>query len=179
MAIRIDPSTVTQFGSGLHRPEGVAAAREGGVIWAADNRGGCARITPDGQVTLIGQLGGVPNGICLDTEGHLIVANIGTSDVQRLAPDGTHTVLATHADGRALTTPNFPYLDRQGRIWVTQSTDARPNRQAVFDPRPDGALAVIEHGRARLAATDLYFANGVTVLRQKRVRVAWRPFVPL
>lgn len=160
--MQLDLSAVTQFSHDLHRPEGAMVAKDR-TIWAADSRGGCTRITPDGQPTLVGNLGGMPNGICLDTEGNVIVANIGSGQVQCLRPDGSHIVLATHADGHALTAPNFPYLDRQGRIWVSHSTDTEPRRSALFEPRPDGAIAVIENGQARLAATEVYFANGLTL----------------
>ena len=141
-------SDITQFSHDLHRPEGAMVTRDG-IVWAADERGGCARITADGEHTLVGELGGMPNGICIDTNGDVIVANIGNGQVQRLRPDGSHEVLATHADGRALKAPNFPYVDSKGRIWVSHSTDAEPRRPAIWEPRPDGAIAVIENGRAR------------------------------
>ena len=155
-------SDITQFSHDLHRPEGAMVARDG-TVWAADERGGCARITPDGEHTLVGDLQGMPNGICIDTNGDIIVANIGNGQLQRLHPDGRHEVLATHADGRALKAPNFPYVDSKGRIWVSHSTDAEPRRPAIWEPRPDGAIAVIEGGQARLAATEVYFANGFTM----------------
>ena len=78
-------SDITQFSHDLHRPEGAMAARDG-TVWAADERGGCARITPDGEHTLVGDLGGMPNGICIDKNGDIIVANIGNGQVQRLHP---------------------------------------------------------------------------------------------
>lgn len=160
--MQLAPSDISQFSHDLHRPEGAMVARDG-TVWAADERGGCARIAPDGEHTLVGDLGGMPNGICLDTNGDVIVANIGNGQVQRLHPDGRHEVLATHADGRALKAPNFPYVDSKGRIWVSHSTDAEPRRPAIWEPRPDGAIAVIEDGNVRLAATEVYFANGFTL----------------
>lgn len=160
--MQLSLSDITQFSHDLHRPEGAMVARDG-IVWAADERGGCARITPDGEHTLVGELRGMPNGICLDPNGDIIVANIGNGQVQRLHPDGSHEVLATHADGRALKAPNFPFVDSKGRIWVSHSTDAEPRRPAIWEPRPDGAIAVIEDGQARLAATEVYFANGFTL----------------
>ena len=45
-----------------------------GTIWAADGRGACTRIAADGsREERIGNLGGQPNGICLDAEGRIIV----------------------------------------------------------------------------------------------------------
>ena len=131
--MQLSLSDITQFSHDLHRPEGAMATRDG-IVWAADERGGCARIMPDGEHALVGDLGGMPNGICIDTNGDIIVANIGNGQVQRLHPDGSHEVLATHADGRALKAPNFPYVDSKGRIWVSHSTDAEPRRPAVTLP---------------------------------------------
>lgn len=161
-SIQLALSAVTQFSRALQRPEGAMVARDG-TVWAADSRGGCTRITPDGEATLVGNVGGMPNGICLDTQGNVIIANIGNGQVQRLHPDGSHTVLAVQAGTRVLKAPNFPYLDRQGRLWVSHSTDTEPRRQALWEARPDGAVAVIEGGQARLVAADVYFANGLTL----------------
>jgi hypothetical protein len=91
-------------------------ARDGSV-WAADGRGACTRIAPDGaREERVGELGGEPNGICFDADGSVIVANLGGS-VQRLDPrTGRHAVLARSAGDVATTTPNFPFVDRRGRI---------------------------------------------------------------
>ena len=73
-------SDITQFSHDPDRPEGAMAARDG-TVWAANERGGCARITPDGEHTLVGDLQGIPNGICIDTNGDIIVANIGNGQL--------------------------------------------------------------------------------------------------
>lgn len=158
---KMDISEIKTLGSGLARPEGVMAEPGGGLV-AADARGCCAKISPDGQTQFYGNVGGVPNGICLDKQGNCIIANIGNGQVQCLAADGTHTVLFDKADGRAMPTPNFPFLDLQGRLWVSNST-AGDLEQSLRQPAPDGCVVVYENNRARIAAEGLYFANGVAV----------------
>ncbi|MFA7178229.1 MAG: hypothetical protein WC114_13345, partial [Smithellaceae bacterium] len=81
--MKIDLRQIQSLGSGLTRPEGVMALDDGGVR-TADAHGRCARIDPDGRTTFFGQLGGLPNGICIDTDGNCIVANIGNGEVQSL-----------------------------------------------------------------------------------------------
>ncbi len=154
-------SEVKTAGSGLARPEGVMALTDGTLL-AADARGCCARIAPEGETRLYGDVGGVPNGICVDAHGNCIIANIGNGRVQSLAPDGSHTVLFTEAEGRRIRTPNFPFIDTRGRLWVSDST-AGDLEGALRQPAPDGCMVLFSENRAQIAAEGLYFANGVAV----------------
>lgn len=158
---KMELSRIKTIGKGLARPEGVMAAADGTVV-TADARGCCASIRPDGETDFYGDVGGVPNGICLDADGNCIIANIGNGQVQSLAPDGNHKVLFTEADGRPVPTPNFPFMDLQGRLWVSNST-AGDLEGALRQPVPDGCVVLYENNRAVIAADGLYFANGVAV----------------
>ena len=44
----IDKASIRYVGEGLQRPECILAEPDG-TLWAADARGGVARLTPDGQ----------------------------------------------------------------------------------------------------------------------------------
>jgi len=154
---------IQTIGGGLTRPEGVMAEDDGSVL-TADGYGRCARIDPSGGTSFFGNLGGVPNGICVDPEGNCIVANIGNGEVQSLSPAGGHTVLMTEAQGRPMPTPNFPFLDFAGRLWVSNSTDNPDVDAALQSPAPDGCLVMIAKGeKPRIVADGIYFANGVAV----------------
>lgn len=163
----MDISKVKKIGSGVLRPEGVMAFDDGS-LYTADARGQCARIDTEGRVSFFGDLGGVPNGICIDTKGRCIVANIGNGQVQALSPDGRHAVLLTTAQGRRMRAPNFPYVDSRGRLWVSNSTEKENVDDALWRPEPDGCVVLIENGEARIAADGLYFANGLTLDREER-----------
>ena len=158
----MNPVEIRHIGQGLIRPEGVMCGSDG-TVYAADARGMIARITPDGQTRFYGDLGGVPNGICLDREGNCIIADIGGGKVQRLKPDGEHETLFTHAEGRKATTPNFPLLDSRNRLWVSNSTAREDVDDALRRPGPDGSIIIFENGRARTAAEGIWFANGLAV----------------
>jgi gluconolactonase len=160
--MRIGVDQVGTIGRGLTRPEGVMATDDGGLI-AADGLGRCARIERDGHTAFFGSLGGMPNGICIDGDGNCIVANIGNGELQSVRPDGRHAVLMSEAEGRRMYTPNFPYLDLQGRIWVSNSTN-RPDMEAALHAAiPDGSLVLIDGGEPRIVADGICFANGVAV----------------
>jgi sugar lactone lactonase YvrE len=79
--MRLDIGNVKTIGSGLVRPEGVMALNDGTLV-TADARGGCNRIRSDGRTEFFGDLGGAPNGICIDTDGNVIVANIGNGQLR-------------------------------------------------------------------------------------------------
>ncbi|MFO7963302.1 MAG: SMP-30/gluconolactonase/LRE family protein [Desulfobacterales bacterium] len=158
----IDLSEIKMTGTGIVRPEGVMALDDG-RLFTADGRGRCARIDAAGETSFFGELGGVPNGICIDTDGNCIVANIGNGQVQALEPGGGHTVLFTEADGRKMPAPNFPYMDFKGRLWVSNSTANSDIDAALRNPSPDGCVVIMEKGEARVAADGIYFSNGVTL----------------
>ncbi len=169
---KIDLDRVKTIGSGLMRPEGVMASDDG-TVYTADMRGRCSRISRDGATSFFGSLGGVPNGICLDRAGNCIVANIGNGQVQSLAPDGSHVVLMTEAGGRKMPSPNFPLLDSQGRLWVSNSTALSDVDSALKGAIPDGSLVLIEDGLARIVAEGICFANGIALdAEEKYIYVA-------
>lgn len=160
--MRIEVSQVGTIGRSLTRPEGVMAMDDGGLT-AADGLGRCTRIGPDGRASFFGELGGMPNGICIDGDGICIVANIGNGELQSVRPDGRHTVLMTEAEGRRMYTPNFPCLDLQGRLWVSNSTNRPDIDAALHAAIPDGSLVLIDGGEPRIVAGGICFANGVAV----------------
>jgi sugar lactone lactonase YvrE len=162
----MDISEVKTIGRGLIRPEGVMALDDGS-LYAADARGHCTHIHPDGRTEFFGDLGGVPNGICLEPQGRCIVANLGNGQVQALLRDGRHEVLLTHAQGRRMRAPNFPFMDSQGRLWVSNSTEIEDIESTLRKPRPDGSVVLIHGGQARIVADGICFANGLTLDREE------------
>ena len=160
--MKVDHNEIRIIGTGIVRPEGVMVQKDGTVL-AADARGRIAMISPDGKTSFYGHLGGTPNGICLDGEGNCIIANIGNGQCQSLGRDGTHTVLMTEAEGKRMPTPNFPFVDSKGRLWVSNSSYRADLEDAIRNPAPDGCLVLMEKGCARIVAEDICFANGVAV----------------
>jgi sugar lactone lactonase YvrE len=165
-AIMIDITAVRTVGQGIVRPEGVMSLDDGS-LYAADGRGQCAKIDPEGRVLFFGDVGGVPNGICIDTHGNCIIANIGNGQVQSLAPDGSHEVLLTEAEGKKMPAPNFPYIDSKERLWVSNSTEKEDINAALQNPRPDGCVVMLEKGRAKIMTEGIFFANGLTLDREE------------
>lgn len=162
----IDITKVKTIGSGIIRPEGVMTLDDGSLV-TADGRGQCAKIDPNGMTAFFGDVGGVPNGICIDTKGNCIIANIGNGQVQSLSPNGMHEILMTEAEGKNMPAPNFPYIDFRGRLWVSNSTAREDLDSSLQNPLPDGCVVMIENGQARIMAEGISFANGLTLDKQE------------
>jgi gluconolactonase len=160
--MKINLSRVKTIGSGLIRPEGVMALDDGS-LYTADARGRCAHIEKNGRTAFIGNLGGTPNGICIDKKGNCVVANIGNGEVQSLFPDGRHEVLMTEVEGKKMSSPNFPFIDFKDRLWVSNSTSLPNIEEALQAPVPDGCMVLISSGKPRIVAEGICFANGVAL----------------
>ena len=160
--MKIDLSRVKTIGSGLLRPEGVMALDDGS-IYTADGRGRCSHIKKNGRTSFIGSLGGMPNGICIDRKGNCIIANIGNGEVQSLSPDGRHVVLMTEAEGKRMSSPNFPFFDSRDRLWVSNSTSLPNIEDALQAPVPDGCIVLIANGKPKVVTEGICFANGVAL----------------
>ena len=138
-------------------------AADDGTVYASDGRGCCSRTPRGGETVFFGDLGGVPNGICLDRQGNCLVANIGSGRLQSLSPQGEPKILMTEAGGKRMYTPNFPFIDSQDRIWVSNSTAHEDLNAALQRVIPDGSIVLIQGAKPRIVAEGICFANGLTL----------------
>ncbi len=145
-------------GTALCQPESVLAEPDG-ALWVADKRGAVTRIAPDGSQTLLGSIGGEPNGLALDRQGRLLVANLADGCLYRLQPDGRHEVLLRELDGQPLGAVNFPLFDSQDRLWLSVTSRRTPWFLAAADPQPDGYIVLLDAHGARIVADGFYATN--------------------
>ncbi len=156
-------SELTVLAEGLRFPEGPIAMADGSVIFVEIARGTLSRVR-DGQVEVVANLGGGPNGAAIGPDGHCYVCNNGgfrwTEANGLLIPgeepesyaggriekvnldSGEIEVLYTHCGGQPLRGPNDLVFDRQGGFWFTDHGKTRPrdrDRTGVFYARPDGS----------------------------------------
>lgn len=158
---------LTRTGAGLSRPECIVAEPDG-TLWTADSRGGVMRIGPDGAESLVGSIGGLPNGIAIDRDGSFLLADLDGERLVRLQRNGRAEVVLDAIDGRALGSLNFVLVDGRGRYWLTISTQSSPRRPAAFEPAYDGYILLIDAGEARIVADGLCFPNEVRLGRDGR-----------
>lgn len=148
------------YGAGLTRPECVRADHEG--VWASDDRGGIARVTPSGVAELRGEGIFEPNGYSRTPDGTFIVAGLKDNKVFRIDPSGKVSVILDAFQGKPLGCVNTAWVDALGRIWVSMMTRRERWYDALNTP-PDGYVLLIDKGQARIVADGLHLTNEVKV----------------
>ena len=160
-------------------PEGPVALPDGSVLVVEIAAGRLTRVLPSGELKIVAQVGGGPNGAAIGPDGHCYVCNNGgfkwrTDDgftrpigeaadykggsIQRVnLATGEVETLYTHCDGVALHGPNDIVFDAQGGFWFTDFGKKFADRLmlgAVYYARTDGAFI-------RRAAFPALTPNGI------------------
>lgn len=165
---------------GLLFPEGPVAMPNGDVLICQLAGGNVVRVSADGSVGVVADLGGGPNGAAIGPDGRLYVVNAGGMDwtfvdghpvssnrpsadyksgsVQAIDLNtGAVELLLTSAEERPLSAPNDIVFDREGGFYFTDIGKPRgAERESgwLFYARPGDQ-------RAQVAAGPLITPNGV------------------
>ncbi|EHJ62411.1 SMP-30/gluconolactonase/LRE family protein [Novosphingobium pentaromativorans] len=149
----------------LKFPEGPIAMADGSVILVEINTQRLTRVLPDGNLQVIAELGGGPNGAAIGPDGAVYVVNNGgfgwvelpdgklathgtasdyrTGSVQRVdLHSGKVDVLYESCEGRQLRGPNDIVFDAQGGFYFTdmgKSDGERMDIGAIYYGLPDGS----------------------------------------
>lgn len=170
-----------QMTEGLLFPEGPIAMADGSVLVVEIARGTLSRVSERGEVDVVAETGGGPNGAAIGPDGHCYVCNngglrfaesggllipVGGADdyqggsIQRVHLDtGEVETLYTHCGDIPLRGPNDIVFDSAGGFWFTdlgRSSDGREDLAAVYYALPDGS-------RIERALFPLHHANGVAL----------------
>lgn len=170
---------ITEIASGLRFPEGPIALADGSVLVVEIARGTLSRVTPNGKIEVIADLGGGPNGAAIGPDGACYVCNNGGFEwheeagtvmpggpaldyaggsIQRVdLATGRAETLYTECDGLRLRGPNDLVFDRHGGFYFTDFGKVRTrdmDRSSVYYARADGSLI-------REVVAPLHMANGV------------------
>lgn len=160
---RIDLDEVRHVGENLSRPECVLAERDG-TLWVSDNRGAFTRISPDGRQTLLGDMGGKPNGMAMGKDGCIYMANIAHRKFYRVHRDGRHEVFLDAIDGVPVGAANFVLRGPDERLWLSVSTRIEAHLEALERDVPDGYVMRIDNsGQPKIVVDGLLFTNEVRV----------------
>ncbi len=150
---------------GLQFPEGPIAMADGAIVLVEIERRTLSRVTPDGRVEVLAELGGGPNGAAIGPDGAVYVTNNGGSFqfhkvdglnipgatppehaggyIQRVdLKSGKAEILYREAQGRRLNGPNDLVFDRQGGFWFTDHGTSGPDGRThggLFYARADGS----------------------------------------
>jgi gluconolactonase len=165
--------------TGLGFPEGPIAMPDGSVLFV-EIAGGCLkRWSPNGEVKVVAELGGGPNGAAIGPDGHCYICNNGGfswrtdagfqrptgeaadykgGSIQRVnLTTGKIETLYTHCENIPLHGPNDIVFDNQGGFWFTDYGKKFHDRLmwgAIYYARTDGSFI-------RRAAFPLLTPNGI------------------
>ena len=170
---------ITEITSGLQFPEGPIAMADGSIVLVEIQRGTLSRVTPSGDIEVIAEMGGGPNGAAIGPDGKCYVCNNGGFEwhdrngltipgeqpadysggrIERVdLATGKVEVLYTECDGHPLRGPNDIVFDAQGGFWFTDHGKNRPrdkDRTGVY-------YASIDGGHIEEAIFPLEAPNGI------------------
>ena len=151
--------------TGLKFPEGPIALPDGSVLVVEIARGTLSRVTQDGDVEVVAEPGGGPNGAAIGPDGKCYVCNNGgfewterrgriypgdqatdyrTGRIERIDLDtGAVEVLYESAGDIPLRGPNDIVFDASGGFWFTDHGKTRVrerDRTGVFYAKADGSF---------------------------------------
>lgn len=148
---------VRVLAEGLAFPEGPVVLDDGSVAIVQMRGGVVSRVTADGTLSTLGEVGGEPNGAATGPDGALYLCNRGTHGgpgkpacIQRLdIVRGTTEDLYTECDGEPFVSPNDLVFDAAGGFWFTDLGGG-----ALYYAAPDGS-------RVERMITEAVTPNGV------------------
>jgi gluconolactonase len=176
---------VRELASGLQFPEGPVAMPDGSVLVVEIKRGTLSRVTAEGKVEVVADLGGGPNGAAIGPDGAAYICNDGGFVWSELAgatipmdletgiteppnfeggwiervdlDSGAVTRLYSECDGHRFRSPNDIVFDATGGFWFTDL-----GKQRARDVDRGGLYYAWPDGsRVIEAAYPLWGANGV------------------
>ena len=156
---------VTVVATGLRFPEGPVALPDGSVLLAEIARGTVSRVLPDGEVGVVAETGGGPNGLALGPDGRCYVCNNGGFEWREAAGQPVPGLQGEDYEGgrieavdldtgeievlyresnraRPLRGPNDVVFDAHGGFWFTDLGKVRRNdmdRGFVYYAKADGS----------------------------------------
>ncbi|MCA8905704.1 MAG: SMP-30/gluconolactonase/LRE family protein [Hyphomonas sp.] len=149
---------------GLQFPEGPVVMNDGSLLFVEIKRQTLTRLTSDGAVEVVAELGGGPNGAAIGPDGAAYVCNNGgfewhdaggilipghkpdwyvSGSIQRVDLEtGAVTTLYDSCDGQPLAGPNDIVFDKTGNFWFSDhgKSDARGRvHGALYYAQADGS----------------------------------------
>lgn len=159
------PTEYRTIATGLQFPEGPVPLDDGSVLVVEIQRGTLTRVTPDGELAVVANCGGGPNGCAIGPDGKAYIANNGGSfswidfggltlpgplpttwaggSIQRVDLEtGEVETLYVECDGQQLRAPNDLVFDDHGGFWFTDHgvrQERSSDRTAVYYAKADGS----------------------------------------
>ncbi len=143
------------FATGFTFPEGPVLDSNGNLFLVNFKANIIHKISPDGEVSEVIDIGAPNNGAIFDAAGNLIIASSGKRAILKLDTAGRLSVLAAVSDGDSLLGPNDMAWDDDGRLYFTDPRGSSSQKRigGIHYIEPDGAV--------KRFASGLAYPNGI------------------
>jgi len=123
--------------------------------------GNISKISPEGQVKIVVNTGGRPNGAKFHANGDLYVAD-RDKGIIAISPDGKLRMIVDHCQGKKLNGPNDLIFDSTGNLYFTDphGSSAENPFGCVYRFSSSGELTCL--------ASGLAFPNGIALSRDEK-----------
>jgi gluconolactonase len=165
--------SIRTVATGLRFPEGPSLLDDGSIAVVEMQGESVARVASDGAVSVLGDLGGGPNGSVLGSDGAVYVSNNGglsvgrggfwhaprefDGRVQKVDLDGSVGTVVEDLPGPAPHRPNDICFAPDGRLLVTDSADW----ESLADVGPGRLLAIASDGSVEVLLELTGVPNGL------------------
>ncbi len=155
-----EPS-IRRIAKGFGWPEGPFIDADGAIVFVNLTSKYLNKVTTDGAVSVLMDIGAVNNGVIPDGRGNLYFATTFLKIIQKLDARGALTTVAAVCDGDSLLGPNDFAWDHRGRLYFTD-----PYRGTSNKNNPIGDVHYIEpDGAVKRFAGGLGGPNGIAFSR--------------
>ena len=158
-AVAAEPS-IRLLAKGFGWPEGPFIDGDGNIVFVNLSNPYLNKVTPDGDVYVLRDIGAVNNGVIPDRRGNLYLATTKLALIQKLdMTTGALTTVAATSEGDSLNGPNDFAWHRNERLYFTDPWFS--NRD-----NPIGGVHFIERdGTVKRFTGGLAFPNGLALTR--------------
>jgi len=147
------------FANGLDHPECLAFDRAG-WLWAGGEAGQVYRISPEGALETVADLGGFCGGVARTPDDSELFVCCPARGIVRVERDGKWSVFAKHAGSHELICPNYGLFERAGNYYVTDSGNWKKHNGCLLRYTPDG--------KGEIIAGPFGYANGLALSADER-----------
>jgi gluconolactonase len=160
-------TSIELVGEGFRGTEGPLGLADGGWLFTENQGDRIARIAPDGRVSAWAQGLAGSNALALRSDGTLVAVQTAPPQVAVIDATGVRQVLARGWQGQGFGRPNDLVVDRQGRVWFTDS-GPNANQPAVPGAAPPAVYRIDADGTLHRIATGIGRPNGIQLSPDER-----------
>lgn len=141
---------------GLDHPECVTVDQLGNLYCGGESGQLYSLSDSKSEATQIAQRGGLILGICVNGNGTIYACDASNAEIYARTVDGSTRTVSRGTLSRPMRIPNFPVLDSQGNIYVSDSGSWPEGGGCIYRICPEGETSVWSEAAP-------HFTNGLAI----------------